>query len=144
MANHIIKRETYEALLKLKDLKDRYNESLKQEYDELEQHIISELRDQGWTIHTPSYLLGNTLITLNYFDSYFEEELYIDMEDLKQLKPHKPILKELTEEQRKHYYDPPNPADLVDALNDPVHKEIGISRPAYTSRTNAIKTMGNS
>lgn len=130
MANRIIKRETYEALLKLKDLKDRYEDSLQQEYDELEQHIISELKEQGWTIHSLPCLLGNTSIQLDYYDG-----LYITMTDWEQLKPHKPILGKLTEEQSKRYYDPPNPADLVDALNDPIHKEIGIARPVYTART---------
>jgi hypothetical protein len=29
---------------------------------------------------------------------------------------------------------PPNPADLVDALQNPIHRDVGIIRPAKTSR----------
>lgn len=119
----IIPKQTYEGLLQLKDLKDNYTESIKQGYEELEKRLISELQEQGWDTYTPVMLLGNTVIQLDYYDDYF-----IDMEDLEQLQPDEPILEELT-----------------DVLHDPIHKEIGITRPIkITVRNHATETMGNS
>ncbi|OKH55602.1 transcriptional regulator [Calothrix sp. HK-06] len=47
--------------------------------------------------------------------------------------PQKPRLVSLSEDTRISRM-PPNPADLVDALQDPIHRDIGITRPARTSR----------
>lgn len=48
----------------------------------------------------------------------------------------KPALGELSQDARASY-TPQNPADLVDALQDPIHRDVGRSRPARTVR----KTM---
>jgi hypothetical protein len=48
--------------------------------------------------------------------------------------PKKPKLGPLSEEERR-LRQPPNPADLVDALQDPIHREVGRSRPAKTVRS---------
>jgi hypothetical protein len=42
----------------------------------------------------------------------------------------KPKLNELSKEEKARYYSPIPPEYLVDALNDPIHKEVGKSRPA--------------
>lgn len=47
--------------------------------------------------------------------------------------PQKPRLVSLSEDTRISRM-PPNPADLVDALQDPIHRDVGITRPARTSR----------
>ena len=48
---------------------------------------------------------------------------------------HKPTLGRLSEDERKRYYSPTKPEDLVDALQDSIHINIGRSRPAYTKRS---------
>lgn len=47
----------------------------------------------------------------------------------------KPVLGALTEDESKRYYSPQNPADLVDAFQEPIHREVGRSRPARTARS---------
>lgn len=47
--------------------------------------------------------------------------------------PQKPKLVSLSEDTRISRM-PPNPADLVDALQEPIHHDVGITRPARTSR----------
>lgn len=49
--------------------------------------------------------------------------------------PRRPLLGDLTEDERKRYYSPQNPADLVDALQEPIHRNVGKSRPARTARS---------
>ncbi|MEI1376588.1 XRE family transcriptional regulator [Nostoc sp. UHCC 0926] len=48
--------------------------------------------------------------------------------------PQKPKLGALSEDARLSRM-PPNPADLVDALQDTIHHEVGRSRPARTARS---------
>lgn len=60
-------------------------------------------------------------------------------EELKQIvgsrdAPRKPPLGALSEDTHKAYR-PQNPADLVDALQEPIHREIGRSRPARVARS---------
>jgi len=48
--------------------------------------------------------------------------------------PQKPLLGVLSEDAHKAYR-PQNPADLVDALQEPIHREVGRSRPARAARS---------
>lgn len=48
--------------------------------------------------------------------------------------PRKPPLSALSEDAHKAYR-PQNPADLVDALQEPIHREVGRSRPARVARS---------
>jgi len=48
--------------------------------------------------------------------------------------PQKPVLGALSEDARASY-TPQNPADLVDALQEPIHRDVGRSKPAKTART---------
>jgi DNA-binding transcriptional regulator YiaG len=47
--------------------------------------------------------------------------------------PRKPLLGALSEDAHTAYM-PQSPADLVDALQEPIHREVGRSRPARTAR----------
>jgi len=46
----------------------------------------------------------------------------------------RPLLGALSEDSHAAYM-PQNPADLVDALQEPIHREVGRSRPARTARS---------
>lgn len=48
--------------------------------------------------------------------------------------PPRPLLGALSEDAHTAYM-PQNPADLVDALQEPIHHEVGRSRPARTARS---------
>jgi transcriptional regulator with XRE-family HTH domain len=48
--------------------------------------------------------------------------------------PKRPLLGALSEDAQAAYR-PQNPADLVDALQEPIHRDVGISRPARTARS---------
>jgi DNA-binding transcriptional regulator YiaG len=48
--------------------------------------------------------------------------------------PQRPQLGSLSEDAHKAYM-PQNPADLVDALQEPIHREVGRSRPARAARS---------
>lgn len=74
---------------------------------------------------------GNPLFDLLIAGKYEEVKQIVGFNNA----PKKPILGALTEDERKRYYSPQNPADLVDALHEPIHREIGRSRPARTARS---------
>ncbi|MBE9204878.1 XRE family transcriptional regulator [Synechocystis salina LEGE 06099] len=48
--------------------------------------------------------------------------------------PRRPLLGALSKDAHKAYM-PQNPADLVDALQEPIHREVGRARPARTARS---------
>ena len=48
--------------------------------------------------------------------------------------PRRPLLGVLSKDAHTAYM-PQNPADLVDALQEPIHREVGRSRPARTARS---------
>lgn len=92
--------------------------------------------DQGSASLNRSLLLhpdsnGNPLFDLLVAGKYEDVKRIVGSNNA----PRKPALGTLTEDERKRYYSPQNPADLVDALQDPIHREVGRSRPARTARS---------
>lgn len=92
--------------------------------------------DQGSASLNRSLLLrpdgnGNPLLDLLIAGKYEEFQRIVGSNNA----PRKPVLGDLTEDERKRYYSPQNPADLVDALQEPIHREVGRSRPARTARS---------
>jgi DNA-binding transcriptional regulator YiaG len=73
---------------------------------------------------------GNLLLDLLVAGKYEELKHVVGVSDA----PQKPQLGSLSEDVYKARM-PQNPADLVDALQNPVHREVGRSRPARAARS---------
>lgn len=92
--------------------------------------------DQGSASLNRSLLLrldgnGNPLFDLLVAGKYEEFKRIVGSNNASR----KPVLGALTEDESKRYYSPQNPADLVDAFQEPIHREVGRSRPARTARS---------
>lgn len=91
--------------------------------------------DQGSASLNRSLLLqpdgnGNPLFDLLVAGKYEEFKQIIGSSNA----PRRALLGALSEDARTAYM-PQNPADLVDALQEPIHREVGRSRPARTVRS---------
>jgi DNA-binding transcriptional regulator YiaG len=91
--------------------------------------------DQGSASLNRSLLLcpddnGNPLFNLLVAGKYEEFKRIVGSNNA----PRKPLLGALSEDAYTEYR-PQNPADLVDALQEPIHREVGRSRPARTARS---------
>jgi DNA-binding transcriptional regulator YiaG len=91
--------------------------------------------DQGSASLNRSLLLrpdgnGNPLFDLLVAGKYEEFKRIVGSNNA----PRKPLLGALSEDAHTAYM-PQNPADLVDALQEPIHREVGRSRPARTARS---------
>lgn len=91
--------------------------------------------DQGSASLNRSLLLrpdgnGNPLVDLLVAGKYEEFKRIVGSNNA----PRRPLLGALSEDAHTAYM-PQNPADLVDALQEPIHREVGRSRPARTARS---------
>jgi DNA-binding transcriptional regulator YiaG len=91
--------------------------------------------DQGSASLNRSLLLcpdgnGNPLFDLLVAGKYEEFKRIVGSNNA----PRRPLLGALSEDAHTAYM-PQNPADLVDALQEPIHREVGRSRPARTARS---------
>jgi DNA-binding transcriptional regulator YiaG len=73
---------------------------------------------------------GNPLFDLLVAGKYEEFKRIVGSNNA----PRRPLLGALSEDAHTAYM-PQNPADLVDALQEPIHREVGRSRPARTARS---------
>lgn len=73
---------------------------------------------------------GNPLFDLLVAGKYEEFKRIVGSNNA----PRRPLLGALSEDAHTSYM-PQNPADLVDALQEPIHREVGRSRPARTARS---------
>lgn len=91
--------------------------------------------DQGSASLNRSLLLqpnvdGNPLLDLLVAGKHEEFKQIVGSRNA----PQKPLLGVLSEDAHKTYRSQ-NPADLVDALQEPIHREVGRSRPARAARS---------